>query len=152
MTFLARGVLSLLKRRTEVTISKSSKPSRAQASHGRIGFLLIVEPEPLLRWSLATYLSKWFDVFPADSRDAADRILDDHRVDAAVLSDGLPPESVRALTDHVRRQHAESKIVQTVTSVRAAPPADATTKLIEKPFELARLADMLGVGAHRPPI
>ena len=47
--FLARRVLSLLKRSTEVTIKKSSKPSEAQASHGRIGFLLIVEPEPLLR-------------------------------------------------------------------------------------------------------
>lgn len=142
---MARGVLSWLKRCTEVTTGKSHETSDVRASDGRIGFLLIVEPEPLLRWSLATYLSKWFDVFPVESREAADRILDDHRVDAAVLSDALPQESVRALSEHVWEQRADAEIVQTVTSLRAASPPDATTMLIEKPFELARLARLLGV-------
>ena len=73
-------MLSRVRRSTEVTTGKSHETTDMQASDGRIGFLLIVEPEPLLRWSLATYLSKWFDVFPADTREAADRILDDHRL------------------------------------------------------------------------
>ncbi len=46
---------------------------------------------------------------------------------------------------HVQEQRADAEIVQTVTSLRAAPPPDARTKLIEKPFELARLARLLGV-------
>lgn len=124
---------------------KSQVTSDSRATDGRIGFLLIVEPEPLLRWSLANYLSKWFDVFPVDTQEAADRILDDHPVNAAVLSDALPHESVCALSAHVREQRADAEIVQTVTSVRAALISDASTKLIEKPFELSRLAHLLGV-------
>lgn len=128
-------------------------PGRANPnpSHGRVGYLLIVEPEALLRWSLATYLSKWFDVFPTDSPKAAGRILDDHAIDALVVSDQLPAESVGELEQHVRSQNASARLVRTVTGLESEDGTTSGWLCIEKPFELAKLAGLLGVDAGRSP-
>ena len=110
-----------------------------------MGYLLVVEPEALLRWSLATYLSKWFDVFPTDTGESADRILEDHRIDALVVSDQLPAESVDALEFHARSCNAATRVVRTVTSLNRDAVTDQGTFCIEKPFELVKLANLLGV-------
>lgn len=123
-------------------------------SHGRVGYLLVVEPETLFRWSLATYLSKWFDVFPTDTHEAADRILEDHRIDALVVSDQLSGDSLAALECHARSRNASTRVVRTVTNLDRNGVTDHGTFCIEKPFELSKLANLLGVdvdcsGRHR---
>ncbi|MCH9002684.1 MAG: hypothetical protein IIC02_08940, partial [Planctomycetes bacterium] len=105
-------------------------------TNGRIGHLLIVEPESLLRWSLATYLSKWFDVFPTDSGEAALRILDDHRVDGAVISDQLAPGSAPAITARLGLRNPNATIVYTVTNAETSVAEDRVIHQIEKPFQL----------------
>lgn len=119
--------------------------------NGRIGHLLIVEPEALLRWSLATYLSKWYDVFPTDSGEAALRILDDHSVDGAVLSDQLAPESARALTLRLQLRNPNATIVYTVTNAETSVAENHVGHQIEKPFQLVDLAALLGVGIRVHP-
>ena len=124
---------------------RSQRPSSDSPSFGRVGYLLVVEPEALLRWSLATYLSKWFDVFPTDTGESADRILEDHRIDALVVSDQLPAESLDALESHARSCNAATRVVRTVTSLNRNTVTDQGTFCIEKPFELVKLANLLGV-------
>ena len=129
-----------------MTVCESFGHVNMQGTKRRLRSMLVVEPEPLLRWSLATYLSKWFDVFPTDSSKAALRILDDHRVDGAVLSDQLAPEAVPAITARLRLRNPNATIVYTVTNAEARVPEDRFDHEIEKPFQLADLATLFGVG------
>lgn len=133
--------------------TQDQDPGGDPPSHGRVGYLLVVEPETLLRWSLATYLSKWFDVYPADTHEAADRILEDHRIDAVVVSDELSGDSLDALECHARTRNASTRVVRTVTNLNANGLTNQGTFCIEKPFELSKLANLLGVGvgcSNRP--
>lgn len=107
--------------------------------------LLVVEPEELVRWSLVTYLAKWFDVFSADSRAAADRILDDHRVDAVVVSDDLSDRAAEVIEERARSKNPSVRVVRTVTSPPAGDAAALDTLCLEKPFQLSELANLLGV-------
>ena len=114
------------------------------------GNLLVVEPEPLLRWSLTTYLGKWFQVFSAESRSAADPILQDHSIDAVVLSDDLGDRDADELEESVRSRNSSACVIRTVSHPsRTSEEAPATIRL-EKPFELARLASFLGIPDARP--
>ena len=124
-------------------------PGSGPLPNGRVGYLLVVEPETLLRWSLATYLSRWFDVFPTETGEAADRILDDHRVDALVVSDQLSADTLDALEGHARSRNASTRVVRTVTSLNRNGLTDQGTFCIEKPFELWKLANLLGVDVGR---
>ncbi len=126
-------------------------PGDRHLPHGRVGYLLIVEPEALLRWSLATYLSKWYDVFPVESVEAADRILDDHAIDAVVTSDQLPIDSITALERRARERNAQARVVRTVTGLDLASTLADEIRCIEKPFQLAELAGLLSTGSDRSP-
>lgn len=110
------------------------------------GRVLIVEPEPLLRWSMSTYLSRWFEVFPTDDDAAAERVLGEHAVDALIVSDQLPREEAADLEAHARTLNTDARIVRTVTTRENG----LTPACIEKPFELAALARMLGVREAPP--
>jgi len=120
------------------------RPRRAVGDGDRTGSesgrLLIVEPEPLLRWSLVTYLSRWFEVFPAESESAADRLLDEQPMDAVVVSDQLPNHQAEEIEAHARSRNAAARVIRTVTTVD-----DPRNRCIEKPFELSKLAGLLGV-------
>ena len=107
--------------------------------------LLVVEPEELMRWSLVTYLAKWFDVFSADSGATADRILDDYRVDAVVVSDDLSDRAAEVIEARARSQNPTVKVVRTVTEPPGERAAAVDTPYLEKPFELSKLANLLGV-------
>lgn len=118
----------------------------------RLRSLLIVEPEALLRWSLATFLSKWFDVFPTDSGKAALRILDDHGFDGAIISDQLAPADVPALTAQLQLRSPHATVVYTVTNAATGATENRVSLRIEKPFQLADLASLLGVGLRDEPV
>ncbi|MBI4717967.1 MAG: hypothetical protein HY763_09205 [Planctomycetes bacterium] len=105
--------------------------------------LLIVEPEPLLRWSLVTYLRRWFEVFAVDSDAAAQRVLDEQSVDAVVVSDQLSDKDVEEIEAHARSRNTGTRVVRTVISRR-----EGVTPWIEKPFDLAELAVLLGIPAR----
>lgn len=101
--------------------------------------LLIVEPEPLLRWSMVTYLSRWFEVFEAESAASALRIQSRQTVDALVVSDQIPD----ALFENLERAALAGKTgVVVVRTVATRNPE--STRCIEKPFALVKLAQLLG--------
>lgn len=111
----------------------------------KVPVLLLAEPDPLMRWSLATYLGRWFRVLQTDSPAAADHILDEQHVDAMVTSDHAPPRVTDALTAHAHRANPDVIVVRTVSMPAQAAPAPGEAMLLEKPFDLASLAGMLGV-------
>ena len=107
--------------------------------------LLVVEPERLLRWSLVTYLSRWFNVFPAESRVDADQLLDAERIDAVVVSDELEDGGADAIEQHAVQRNPVARVVHIVMSLRGDDPSADSARCIEKPFELGKLARLLGV-------
>ena len=109
------------------------------------GSLLVVEPEPLLRWSLTTYLGKWFQVFAAESRSAADPVLQGHAIDAVILSDDLDGGDADELEKFVRSRKPSACVIRTISRPSRTSVGAPETICLEKPFELARLAGFLGV-------
>ncbi len=123
-----------------------SGPAVPRAAH-----LLVVEPEALLRWSLVTYLGQWFKVLSAETKLAAGRILDQHLIDAVVLSDELSERAMDDIESLARSRNPETRVVRTVTTERRDQPLHNETSCIEKPFELMELARLLGVNETNTP-
>ena len=126
-----------------------ASPVRAR----RRGRLLIVEPDPLTRWSMSTYLKRWFEVMTAASFDEAGGLLEASTLEALVVTDGLPADQSRSIGQRARHRNPDVITVRTVTELPASDARLANgEKLLEKPFELARLARLLGVPeAEIPP-
>ena len=126
--------------------NKRTKPVTAPATQDQPQTcVLVVEPEDLVRWSLVTYLGKWFDVCSADSGSVAERILDDRKVDAVVLSDDLSDQAAEDVEAHARARNPAARVVRTVSGPPREKASNGATPRLEKPFELSRLAIMLGV-------
>ncbi len=105
--------------------------------------LLLVDPDPLLRWSIETHLHQWFDVVAAaDAKDAL-ASLRDTRYDAMILCAELG-ESIRQMEAEARVRNENVKIVRLTT---ANDPActDGSVVYLEKPFRLEALARILDV-------
>ena len=107
--------------------------------------LLIVEPEDLLRWSLTTYLGRWFDVVPVESTRAAAEVLEVHPFAAVVTSDELPDDELVHIETEARSRNRTTKLIRTVTNLASEGLPIADNYCIEKPFQLSKLAKMLGV-------
>lgn len=132
--------------------SKTPEPSAANGNASPpqpVQTLLIVEPESLIRWSLVTYLAKWFKVYAADSGRAANRFLDEHGIDAAIVSDDLPGGVAEEIEARARSLNSSVRLVCTVTNPPGEKACARTTQCLEKPFELAELANLLGVHGAR---
>ena len=108
--------------------------------------LLVVDADPLLRWSLVEYLSRWFDVVPTDSEPVAHHLLDGRCVDALIVSDDLLGRAADEIVAHTLERNASACVVRTVTQSRNEPCERVGTCLLEKPFRLHELAELLGVG------
>lgn len=112
--------------------------------------LLIVDPEELVRWSLVTYLAKWFSVYSTTTQAAADRVLDSVGVEALVVSEDLPESAAEEIEAHAKARNPKVVVIRTITG----PPRKSQTRCpvvcLEKPFDLSRLAELLGVrnGTH----
>jgi hypothetical protein len=147
---LARGVLETWRGNVVVkpraSIQRSSAPrQREPSSRANRGQILIVDPDPLTQWSLKTYLARWFGVDSANSIAAALRILETRAVDALVVSDEWPPTGLAALEQRAHSFNARVAIVRTVTDSSKPRPPGPHLGYLEKPFELAQLARLLGV-------
>ncbi len=112
------------------------------AERGRLR-VLVVEPEALLRWSVVTYLSRWCYVLQVDSQTGADQLLDGHTVDAVIVADRLADGACSAVEEHVRSINPSARIVRTGVSETEEHSTHPT--FIEKPFELSKLAEALGI-------
>lgn len=112
--------------------------------------VLIVEPEELVRWSLVTYLGKWFAAFSADTQVAADRILDDQQIDALVVSTDLLDQGAEEIQARARSRNPDVTVVCTSTKPPGEKVCSRATPFLEKPFELSELADLLGVDNGLP--
>jgi DNA-binding NtrC family response regulator len=103
--------------------------------------VLVMEADPLLRWSLTTYLGRFFTVFAIGSLEELDHTVHAEHLDAIVASDDLASD---AETLFVRIRQTNLAIVA-VQMVAATSGADVVPNFvpIEKPFQLDILADLL---------
>jgi len=136
----------------DASLRQSQQPRPADAGRARRR-VLAVEPDPLTQWSLKTYLSKWFDVHATASASDARHTLERSPVDVLIVSDALEPRAIAELEQHAHNFNARVDIVRTVADsgqVRQAPPK-MRCMWIEKPFELAHLARLLGIPEDQLP-
>lgn len=122
---------------------KAVEATAAQPERPPDDNLLVVEPDALLRWSLVTYFSKWFNVFAVASTEAAAEIIDEELINAVIVSDALDATSVQAMEQRAVDCNHDVRIIRVVTSLRSATKDPFATGTLEKPFELAALADLL---------
>ncbi|MGD8453783.1 MAG: hypothetical protein PVJ57_18370 [Phycisphaerae bacterium] len=114
----------------------------APATHGR---LLLVEQDQLMTWSLTRYFQRWFTVDAAASGEAAEQLATAHAFTAVLTSDALPSERASAIHELVRQRNPVATAVRLVTAATETPAPEPPCLQLEKPFELARLARLLGV-------
>lgn len=108
--------------------------------------MLVVDPDRLTRWSIATYLQRWFDVDCAPTAALADELLANGPVDVLVTSDDLSSEAVDRIERAARGRNAATRTVRMVADAARAR-AEPGVKLLEKPFALSRLAELAGVAS-----
>jgi len=120
-------------------------PPRTKAGqvHPPQGNLLVVEPDALLRWSLVTYFSKWFNVFAVATTEAAIDILGEEAISAVIVADVLDATEVQRMEQMACDSNPDVRIIRVVTSLRSATQDPYAAGTLEKPFELAALADLL---------
>lgn len=128
---------------TNSTAKRTSRSPQRDPPDKPLDRLLILEPEDLVRWSLATYLAKWFDICTAESQNTAFEILDRVGIDALVVSDDLSGRSTDRVVARARELNPRIRIVRTVSGPPSGELAAHPTPCIEKPFQLARLATLL---------
>ncbi len=107
--------------------------------------LLIVEPDRLTRWSMQQYLQDLATVIAADSVESAHELLDVGPVDAVAIADDLPAHGADEIESHARTCNPNVRAVRMVTQPCSATPQSSNVTTLEKPFELARLAEVLGI-------
>jgi len=105
--------------------------------------LLVVEPDTLLRWSLVTYFSKWFNVFAVAAIDAGVEILDGESIHAVIVSDVFDASEAQRMERMACDRNPAVRIIRVVTSLRSAANDPYASGTLEKPFELSALADLL---------
>ncbi len=124
--------------------ARGASPAASPASSGGRRVLLI-EPDHLTLWSVATYLQRWFTVVTTNCSVEAEKLLRDSAVAAVIISDQFPRRAAETLTQLTRRLHPAARTVLMVTGeAEADGDAEHATRL-EKPFELSVLARLLGV-------
>lgn len=116
---------------------------RGTAKPSGRGRVVIVEPDSLMRWSIETYLRRWFDVRGFEDAAAADRVLASQAVDALVFSDEYPRSELEPMRAHARSANPQVRVICTVSD--DGGPIGTSDEVIEKPFALRDLAQLLGV-------
>ena len=121
-----------------------AKPNAQQAPVARRR-LLIVDDDPLARWSLTSYLQRWYDVAAVASAVEAETLLDGGGMAAMVVSGELPGNHIDQIEAHAQAQNPDIRTVRTVTNVRGPKRPCGSGRQLEKPFKLSDLARLLGV-------
>jgi len=129
-------------RRATSRTQPSTSTGQSGAARARV---LVLESDGLTRWSITTYLCRWFSVDTVDSLAAAHDHLAAQPFAALLLSDELSTRDVEALQAAARRNNPAVMTVRMVSGATDAVPAQRHTLQLEKPFELAKLARLLGI-------
>ncbi|MFQ5462081.1 MAG: hypothetical protein ACE5E5_05580 [Phycisphaerae bacterium] len=104
--------------------------------------LLVIEPDVLTRWSLTTYLGRWFNVFAVASVDEGMTFLATCSPDSAVLSDALDLTQLAKFESVLREKNPSATIIRLVTNPESGG-IGFRSESIEKPFRLSDVARML---------
>lgn len=107
--------------------------------------LLLINADPLLRWSIVTYLRKEFDMQIAESLDEGRALLMRQRFDAVILSNGFRAKTIRELQALAKLQNEKVRIVRLTTGMEYGAK-EPGIEFLEKPFELTSLSRALGAG------
>ena len=110
----------------------------------KYGRLLVIEPDPLLRWSLTTYFSRWYEVCEAQDEAVAQGVIQQGGIDALIVADALGDAANRLVTS-AKEGNAVVAVIRTVTRLPDAMHAEDGIHFVEKPFQLSRLAELLGI-------
>ena len=130
--------------RTQPATTPASGP---QPPGGRV---LVVEPDHLTAWSLATFLQRWYEVETTNCTVAAEKSLRERAPVAVIVSDQLPGQRAQSLLQLAQRANPAVRAVLMV-SREADPSAAVTSGLrLEKPFDLTELARLLGIPGAAP--
>jgi len=119
------------------SIHQESQCSR----NGRRKAILLVDADPLLQWSVEMYLRRDFIVSKAVGIDYAVESLSNHRFDAVVLCE-CNDSQISEIESIARKVNPDVRIIRLVVDCRSQKTDDAC-ELIEKPFSLERLAQLL---------
>lgn len=103
--------------------------------------VLVLERDPLLRWSLTTFLGRFFTVLAVESLEDGRRWVRSGFVDAVVASDDLAQEA-RILLGLIRKSNPAAIAIGMVVAASGGDVASDVVR-IEKPFELPLLAALL---------
>lgn len=123
-----------------------------RATPVRCSRVLILEPDELARWSLSTYLRRWFDTRVAGSLDEAVDLLGTFAVDALIVSGEVDPTGLDRIEVAAQKRSPDALMIRTVTRVSDTSGGGASRWVeLEKPFDLAALAELLGVAATPSP-
>ncbi len=131
--------------RTRRARKPASSAALAPVSTGAAGHVLIVEPDELTCWSLATYLGRWYAVDTARSGAAAVRKLRSQPAEAVIISDQIRGSAAEAIAAAARRARPSVRLVLLTTDDADTRLAGAPLARVEKPFALPELARVLGV-------
>lgn len=115
-----------------------------QNTSSKYGRLLVIEPDPLLRWSLATYFSRWYEVCEAQDEAVAQGVIEQGGIDALIVADALGDAANRLVTS-AKEGNAVLAVIRTVTRLPDATHAEDGIHFVEKPFQLSQLAELLGI-------
>ena len=107
--------------------------------------LLLIDADPLLRWSIETHLRSAFDIQVAETLDEGRGLLKRQRFNAVILSNGYRAKAIRELSALATLRRDDVTIVRLITDVADKSQEPGIT-FLEKPFELASLSNALGVG------
>jgi len=124
-------------------------PAAHAADAAKGPLVLVIEPDNLTRWSIQAYLCSHCRVTPVRSVRSALEMLSTCTPDMIVLSDALPSEQTTELIRHARQRNASLRIVQLVSDLHALL-SEPGVIVLEKPFALARLAELLPGLGHAP--
>lgn len=107
--------------------------------------LLLIDADPLLRWSIVTHLRTAFDVEVAQTLEEGRALLARRAFDAVVLSNAYAAQAIRDLESLAKLENEEVTIVRLTTGVQEWP-RERGIESLEKPFELASLSKALRAG------
>jgi two-component system KDP operon response regulator KdpE len=118
---------------------------KKSALRGQVpGRVLVVDPEPLVRWSICVALAAaGFDAESAAT--AAEARLAVAAGDAlrVVLLDVLPDAQPQPLMDEIRAISPNTRFAVLTTARQSSPPPLPDVQVIEKPFDLTRLVSIV---------
>lgn len=118
---------------TKSTAMKEKHPNRR---------LLLVNADPLLRWSIREYVGRQYEVVAADSKEDALEALKGSPFDAIVVSNGVSESGIRQL-ESTAMSRCPNVLRVRLTIGSPSDSRDPSVTLLEKPFTLSALGAAL---------